>query len=133
MCGRRLCRRRVGRQQYSGGCPPGARGPAGTHSARHVPPNLYAPFHLDTDANDNTYPGTPHHDARATQPDVTARTHSGRRSANQRPIPNTHLYAPNANALAADTHPTAADAHPTAADAHPAATNCHASSSVDHL
>ena len=126
MCSRRLCRRRVGCQEYPGGCPPGARGPAGAHSARHVPPNLYAPLHLDTDANDNSYPGTTHHHARATQPDVAARTHSGGRSTNQRPISNTHLFAPNANALAADTYPTAADAHR-------AATNCYTSSPVDHF
>jgi hypothetical protein len=119
MCGCHLARRCVGCQEYPRGCPVGSRGPTGAHSTRYVPPNFHTPSHLDTDANDNTHPGTTHHHADATQPDVAARSHTGRRSANPCPIP--------------DVHPSVAHAHAFAADSHPAAANCHTSSSMDCL
>jgi hypothetical protein len=115
----------VGRQEYPRDRPAGARGSTRAHSARYVPPNLYAPSHLDADTDDNAHPGTTHRHAGAPQPDSTARSHTGRRSANQCPIPNTQLFAPNANALVAHLHPTTADLHPAA--------DCHASSPMDRL
>ncbi len=121
MPGRHLYRRCVGRQKYPRCCPVGARGSAYAHSARHVPPDLYAPSYLDTNTNAHTFAADTHPHADAAQPDITTRSHTRRRSANPCPIPNAHLVAAHANA------------HTFTADTHPAAANRHASSPVDHL